>query len=181
MANTVSAAELIERWNQDITELYQPHAWLRVPRPWLCITPRHTEHRAASIIFWLKVDADLLGCPDYVRRAIVAHECGHHRNLHSLIPVLTVPALSTIDGVLTRIGAPPHSMAYYAGVAVGLALLGVTTVILSSWKEYKADAYAAQKVGTDNVVAALSWLGEDRGTSVLPKELERRIKRLRST
>lgn len=120
--------------------------------------------------------------------AVLAHEVSHAANGDMVTLALIQGVVNTfviffsrvvgniVDGLLSRgNNRRGGGIGYYLSVFVAEIVLGVLATIIvmafSRWREYRADAGAAQLVGPQSMIAALRRLERGSGESDLPESL----------
>lgn len=187
--------EQLALWQSEANRLHNPIRWLPFWRPkvickrgfvspWFWPTLWLTRTGAFNLFLLLIVSDDLLDCPPRHRRAIIAHECGHLRGLHSLVWVGLLVVLLKTQAVLAgfemiaRATSPSVALAALLVFLLGL-ILGLKALLY--WFEYQADDFAVSRVGHADVQAALEWLLEFRPALRASPWLAARIRRLQRT
>ncbi|MEZ4219292.1 MAG: protease HtpX [Polyangiaceae bacterium] len=120
--------------------------------------------------------------------AVLAHEVSHAANGDMVTLTLIQGVVNTfviffsrvvgnvVDGVLSRGNdRRGRGMGYFLSVFVAEIVLGVLATVIvmafSRWREYRADAGAANMVGAPNMIAALQRLGAQSDESSLPESV----------
>lgn len=131
---------------------------------------------AAAIYGWTCISERMLQAPDEVRRAVIAHECGHIAAGHCLVSKLAL-AVALIYGIRT-FGEPSTGMNIAINIALLVLVTGLTAWSLRDKREYEADALAAAVVGPAAMAQAIRWVIENYRQGVYDDTIKERLRRL---
>ncbi len=188
-------------WQSELNSLaaQSRHWWVRRWPPRLIVRRTNTmpwwfppllrfESRPGAWTFWnlIFVSEELLDCPAEMRHYLSHHEFGHIERVHflQLMMALTIAAFCVSCSLLAphfswlSVLRASHTLPIVLATCFFASFLRAFTLI-SILSEYQADAFAAQRIGSEAVQRGIRWLAQTSGRG-LTTERRKRLNRLRS-